>query len=113
METIRWLHISDLHMGCRGEEVWWQVRSEFRDSIREHFQPVDMILVTGDLTYSATSDQFKLFDRFLEELLGWLREAGQETDPLVIPVPGNHDLCWPDKSQLRNFRFLENFWDRP
>lgn len=111
--TIRWLHISDLHMGCRGKEVWWQVRSEFKESIRKHFQPIDMILVTGDLTFSAQPKEFELFNTFLDELLGWLHAAGQGADPLVIAVPGNHDLAWPAERQLRNFRVLENFWNDP
>jgi predicted MPP superfamily phosphohydrolase len=111
--TIRWLHISDLHMGCRGKEVWWQVRSEFKESIRKHFQPIDMILVTGDLTFSAQPKEFELFNTFLDELLGWLHAAGQGADPLVIAVPGNHDLAWPAERQLRNFRVLENLWNDP
>ena len=84
-KTIRWLHLSDLHMGCRGMEIWWQARSEFRESIRERFQPIDMILVMGDLTFAAEPEQFDLFDKFLDELLGWLRQAGKEVDPVVIP----------------------------
>jgi hypothetical protein len=52
-QPIRWMHLSDLHMGCRGEEIWWQVRSEFRDSIEQYFRPIDMILLTGDVTFSA------------------------------------------------------------
>lgn len=72
-----------------------------------------MILVTGDLTYSASPEQFVLFDAFLEELFLCLKDAGQETDPLVIPVPGNHDLAWPDKKKLRNYRVLDNFGRDP
>ena len=67
-QPIRWMHLSDLHMGCRGTEIWWQVRSEFWDSIDQYFRPIDMILLTGDLTFSAQSEQFELLDRFLEEL---------------------------------------------
>lgn len=111
-KTTRWLHISDLHIGCPGREVWWQVRSEFRESIRQHFRPIDLILITGDLTFSAQPEQFDLFDIFLGELLGWLKQAGQSEDPLIIPVPGNHDLVWPPKGKLRNFRMLDDFWNR-
>lgn len=110
---IRWLHLSDLHMGCRGTEIWWQVRSEFKDSINQHFRPIDLILLTGDLTFSAQPTQFELVDRFLDDLLGWLREAGQQSDPLVIPVPGNHDLVHLDDLDITNFYNLDNFWKDP
>ena len=26
---IRWLHVSDLHYGCEGKELWEQVEDEF------------------------------------------------------------------------------------
>ncbi|MBL8660110.1 MAG: SUMF1/EgtB/PvdO family nonheme iron enzyme [Rhodospirillales bacterium] len=112
-DAIRWLHLSDLHMGCRGAEIWWQVRSEFKDSIKQCFRPIDMILLTGDLTFSAQPAQFELVDRFLEDLLGWLREAGQESDPLVIPVPGNHDVLHLDDLDIASFYNLDNFWKDP
>ena len=31
-------------------------------------------------------------------------------EPLVIPVPGNHDLWTGMKQKLGNFDVLENFW---
>ena len=33
MRPVRWLHLSDLHAGCRGEELWWQVLEELRDGV--------------------------------------------------------------------------------
>lgn len=105
---------SDLHVGCRPTGLWWQVLSDFNDSIRDQFrQPIDMILVTGDLTFSAPPEQFALFDDFLSTLLCWLRDCGQKNDPLIIPVPGNHDVCRPADTQLRQYRFLDNFWMNP
>ena len=53
LEPIRWLHLSDLHLGCRGEELWWQVQDAFERSLREMIPRVvapELILLTGDLT---------------------------------------------------------------
>ncbi len=114
--TLRWLHLSDLHRGCKGEEVWWQTLSEFRDSIRENYPrcgPIDLILVTGDLAFKGAPDEYAAFDRFLDELRGWLREAGQAVDPLVIPVPGNHDLVRPEGRNRSNLSVLKSFWSNP
>ncbi len=114
-KTIRWLHISDIHMGCRGEEIWRQVRDEFKHSIAENKDrlPIDLILVTGDITYQGAPEQFEMFDTFLNDLRGWLNDAGQATDPLVIPVPGNHDLVRPSGGARRAFRILDKFADDP
>jgi hypothetical protein len=110
---IRWLHLSDLHLGCRGTEVWWQVHSEFRDSIKQNRRPIDLILLTGDLTNKGDEDEFKKLDHFLGELNVWLKEAGQTTPPVVIPVPGNHDLVRPKGRDLRNLTPLKNFGHNP
>ena len=50
---IRWLHLSDLHLGCRGEEWWRQIEEELARDIRAWAGTLgvpDLILITGDLT---------------------------------------------------------------
>ena len=72
----------------------------------------DLILNTGDLTNRGAEDAFARFDGFLEHLLGWLREVDAATDPLILPVPGNHDLVRPSERKLRNFRILDDYLQR-
>ncbi|MBF0155175.1 MAG: metallophosphoesterase, partial [Magnetococcales bacterium] len=94
-KTIRWLHLSDMHMGCRGEELWWQVRSEFRKSVQslaKRLGPPHLIFLTGDLTWRGEKAQFEQVTAFLTELKKWLFDAVGGDAPLVVPVPGNHDL---------------------
>jgi len=65
----------------------------------------DLVLITGDITNRGIADQFELADRLLEALLGWLRaEAPGDPDPLVVPVPGNHDLLRPNDEDA--YRYL-------
>ncbi len=111
-QSIRWLHLSDLHMGCRGKALWWQVQHELEHSIREMLPKVgkpDLILLTGDLSYSGKAEEYLLVDRFLDSLLGWLREVGVEPDPIIIPVPGNHDLLRPEGLQAFSYRILDKY----
>ncbi len=87
---IRWLHLSDLHLGCRGEDLWWQVQEVLERSVREMAQrlgPPDLLLLSGDLTNTGDPKEFKRVDRLLDTLRGWL-----QADPLIVAVPGNHDL---------------------
>ena len=90
MAPIRWLHLSDLHLGCRGEVLWAQVQEEFERSIREHAEKLgmpDLILLTGDLTFRGSEEQFGQVDDLLEVLRGWLLEATGSTQlPLVAPI---------------------------
>ncbi|MFN7964059.1 MAG: SUMF1/EgtB/PvdO family nonheme iron enzyme [Thermoanaerobaculia bacterium] len=109
--AIRWLHFSDLHLGCRGEEHWWQLETVLEPSVRHwvgKLGPPDLLLLTGDLTFRGAVAEFAQVDRFLAQLLGWLAEE-RGADPLVLAVPGNHDLARPTGRELAARRFLERY----
>jgi len=83
----RLIHISDLHFGAHDPRLVEAVEQ------RIHEEKPDLVVISGDLTQRARTDQFKDACRFLERL----REAGHE----VLAVPGNHDL--PLYDVLRRF----------
>ena len=67
---IRWLHLSDLHLGCRGKELWWQVETELARDVRAMVEKrgagPDLILFSGDLTFKGDKKEFELVERFLD-----------------------------------------------
>jgi 3',5'-cyclic AMP phosphodiesterase CpdA len=83
----RLVHLSDLHFGAHDETlveaVEWQV-----DALKP-----DLVVISGDFTQRARTEQFKEACRFLERL----RDSGHE----VLGVPGNHDV--PLYDVLRRF----------
>ena len=83
----RIVHLSDLHFGAHDEQlveaVEWQV---------DKLKP-DLVVISGDFTQRARTEQF----REACEFLGALRERGHE----VLAVPGNHDV--PLYDVLRRF----------
>ena len=83
----RLVHLSDLHFGAHDPRIVEAVERSV-DSL----QP-DLVVVSGDFTQRARTEQFKEACRFLEAL----REKGHE----VIGVPGNHDV--PLYDVLRRF----------
>lgn len=83
----RLVHLSDLHFGAHDERIVAGVEQSVQD-----LKP-DLVVVSGDFTQRARTEQFKEACEFLERL----REAGNE----VIGVPGNHDV--PLYDVLRRF----------
>lgn len=107
---IRWLHLSDLHLGCRGEDLWWQMQEELEASVRTMAGPPDLLLISGDLANRGSAEEYGKVDRLLDTLVGWLREsAGGGPEPLVVAVPGNHDLQRPQGLAALPYRVLDRY----
>lgn len=76
------IHLSDLHIGLRKKEsdltrlVIKRVSASY---------PGVPVIITGDLTDSATKRQFKAARTILDDLA--------KTNP-ILAVPGNHDYAW-------------------
>ena len=107
--VYRWLHLSDLHVGCKGEALWWQMLDDFERSLDPWLARVgapDLLLVTGDLAWSGAAGEYERLDRFLDRLLATL-EAKAGRCPLLVPVPGNHDVQRPTGKGLWPYRILD------
>src|SRR5438876_2474766 len=83
----RLIHLSDLHFGAHDEDLVEAVERK-----ADQLKP-DLVVISGDFTQRARTEQFKDACSFLERL----REAGHE----VLGVPGNHDV--PLYDVLRRF----------
>ena len=83
----RLVHLSDLHFGAHDDRLVAGV-CESIDALTP-----ELVVVSGDFTQRARTDQFKQAGRFLEHLRG----SGHD----VIAVPGNHDV--PLYDVLRRF----------
>jgi len=76
------IHLSDLHIRQRDEE---RKRSKKIISKIASSMPGVPVIITGDLTDSATKGQFKKTRKLLNSLA--------RTNP-ILAVPGNHDYAW-------------------
>jgi 3',5'-cyclic AMP phosphodiesterase CpdA len=83
----RLVHLSDLHFGAHDPRIVAAVEEEVNKA-----KP-DLVVVSGDFTQRAKTEQFQEACRFL----GRLRDAGHD----VLAVPGNHDV--PLYDVLRRF----------
>jgi 3',5'-cyclic AMP phosphodiesterase CpdA len=83
----RLVHLSDLHFGAHDDRLVKEVEWHIDD-----LGP-DLVVISGDFTQRARTEQFREACAFLERL----RERGHE----VLGVPGNHDV--PLYDVLRRF----------
>lgn len=74
----RLIHLSDLHFGAHDPELVRGVERKIDEA------GPDLVVISGDFTQRARTDEFQDACRFLERL----RDAGHE----VLAVPGNHDV---------------------
>jgi len=123
MPSLSWLHLSDWHHGNQGQQwLWPTLRQEFYDDLSklsEMAGPWDAVIFSGDITQKGTNEEFDEVNDALIELWKHLKSLGSE--PVMVAVPGNHDLTRPDSSDpvVKAFRqwdkdkeIREVFWNR-
>lgn len=99
------LHISDLHVTAPNKslrQVWMSVRAGFT---RAGFDRFNFVVVSGDLSQSATTQEF---DALLAFTKGDILPLVDGDPARVIFVPGNHDVDWrhpiADRRTFSNIR---------
>ena len=83
----RLIHLSDLHFGAHDPVLVTAVERRLDE------EAPDLVVISGDFTQRARTEQFEEAAAFL----GRVRAAGHE----VLAVPGNHDV--PLYNVLRRF----------
>ncbi len=92
MGNIRWLHLSDFHVG----KDKYGERQLFKYILKHVGQkePPNFVFITGDITNAGTKAQYDEFA--LEFLMPLEKKAGDNCK--IFVVPGNHDV---DRSQQK------------
>lgn len=100
------LHISDLHRTPKAElsneDLWGTLRNDIYNTYGDtEFGPdepqlptpeeIDLIVVSGDVTQTASPEEYTEAEQFLCQLATEL--LGGNKTRLII-VPGNHDVSW-------------------
>ncbi|MBL7174435.1 MAG: metallophosphoesterase [Desulfobacteraceae bacterium] len=101
MNTITWLHLSDLHF--RDREATSLDRNVILTALLEdlhgleerHDLSPDFILISGDIAYSGIREEYELAEMFFDNLL----EVTKLSKERLLVVPGNHDINSPLISQ--------------
>ncbi len=112
MTTFNWLHLTDFHRGMK-EHAWaWQnVKEIFFEDLKKLHDKCggwDLVLFTGDLTQQGKEDEFQQASEIFDQLWDHFHKLG--SDPVLLAVPGNHDLVRPNPRDP-SARFLR-IWDK-
>ena len=96
MSCVSWLHLSDLHIG-RDEYnetvVLNKLLEDVKNTISNNSIHLDLILITGDISFSGQKNQYASAKMFIDRLS---KITGVKND-CIITVPGNHDV---DRTQI-------------
>lgn len=113
--TIGVLQISDLHFGLeRLATLWPSIRERFYDDLRRNHAvngPWHLLLFTGDMTQRGAKEEFDGVNKILGEILAELKKLG--SSPLVLAVPGNHDLVRPAQPEPYLLNALKSYGGNP
>jgi predicted MPP superfamily phosphohydrolase len=103
MNTITWLHLSDLHAsptrtGWDANRVIKSLVDDLKQLHRDYKLRPDLIFFTGDAAFgqlgespgNSLQDQYKIVQQFLDEVREAFRPALKPRD--IYLVPGNHDV---------------------
>lgn len=85
------LHLSDIHLHGSNDPILIRAKDIAKSTfIHARASDACLILITGDIAFSGTDDQYKLAKLFLDEIREALKIEGcPQVD--VLMVPGNHD----------------------
>src|SRR6476660_9458609 len=90
LPKLRWLHLTDLHVGKDSESQRIALRSLIDAVISNAGDvPFDIVLLTGDLVYSGREEEFTNFET---EIIARLRSTDLCRRAQFAAVPGHHDL---------------------
>jgi internalin A len=114
MKSISWLHLTDLHYGMTGQShLWPNIREHFFDDLAKMHDktgPWSFVCFTGGLVQRGSEEEFKRLNDLLASI--WERYRALGSNPVLLPVPGNHDLQRPD-AKIPSVRLLAKWSDNP
>lgn len=101
------VHISDLHFGSNHyfdnlpistdhvpEADKPSLKKSLIESLKNSYGPADLLAVTGDLTQTALTAEFKKAEDFIRAVAENLSGGVSEWSKRIAIIPGNHDVNW-------------------
>lgn len=96
------LQLSDIHIDAAEDPILGRA-PKIADAVKNLEPNVDAVIcaLTGDVTWSGTSDQFSLALDFVVSVKTEIEKVLPAVSVRFVTVPGNHDCDFSDKSEAR------------
>ncbi|MBF0566859.1 MAG: metallophosphoesterase [Nitrospirae bacterium] len=106
-KKLSWLHLSDFHYSEKIASTWELSRGLFFNDInrlleKEKVGPWDIVFFTGDLVGHGKKEEFDKLNDELTILWDNLPPKSDGKKPILLCVPGNHDLKRPDEKMKKS-----------
>jgi len=107
--TLGWLHFTDLHVGQpKGAGRLGTIETALLEDLAAESQreemSFDVVFFTGDIAFRGADREFVDASALLGRLMTAITEINEKVGaapPVLIPVPGNHDLARPNAADAR------------
>lgn len=100
---IDWLHLTDLHLRAVADAGQFDAfSSDLQRTLDLEQLSVDVVLISGDLTATGETAEFARVDQLLASL-GEVLTRRTGVAPIVMAVPGNHDLLRRNARTMRRY----------
>ena len=113
LPTLRWLHLTDLHVGSKNESQQTALVNLI-EAIRKETAGLefDFVILSGDMAYSGQAAEYAKLEKLV---ISPLRDLENFQQAAFIATPGNHDLdcdvglpvVWANIGQGRQNTFFD------
>jgi hypothetical protein len=107
MAIIRWLHLSDFHVGKDNygqRQVFKYILKHIQQKKNQGIDP-DFIFITGDIGFSGRLDEYR---QFTDEFIFPVGEIlGEDIFERIYTIPGNHDVDRLQSKSVQRYNILE------
>jgi hypothetical protein len=113
--SLGWLHLTDLHVGQPREggrlaNIEREFLADLDLVVAQTKQPIRIVFFSGDIAFRGIDGEYVRATAMLGRICNHIRRLNaavadnEDPTPVLVPVPGNHDLARPSKTDAETIR---------
>lgn len=113
--SLGWLHLTDLHIGQPREggrlaNIEREFVADLEKVVKQTQRPIRIVFFSGDIAFRGSDGEYVRATAMLGRICNHIRRlnkaisGSEDPTPVLVPVPGNHDLARPSKADAETIR---------
>lgn len=113
--SLGWLHLTDLHIGQPREggrlaNIEREFLADLEKVVDQTKRPIRIVFFSGDIAFRGSDGEYVRATAMLGRICNHIRRLNgpisgdDEPTPVLVPVPGNHDLARPSQTDAETIR---------